>query len=156
MITSYSSYPLDTCSYCQSFDHDVNSCPYYDVSNEAHVRLNAMIETMNGQYTHFLSEMRKCGLLHETDPSLPSLRLKSSLYDDCKSSLPLKSNIVDDAPSTDLEEVFDHPLTSLTLVAPSFFSAPMDTSVSDLALLATPLSLPQCIGLEMSEISFYG
>ena len=24
----YSSYPQDECSYCQSSDHDVNSCPY--------------------------------------------------------------------------------------------------------------------------------
>ena len=26
----YSSYPLNACSYCQSFDHDANSCPYYN------------------------------------------------------------------------------------------------------------------------------
>jgi len=37
-----SSYPLDVCSHCQSCDHDVNSCPYYDVSDKAY-ELNAMI-----------------------------------------------------------------------------------------------------------------
>jgi len=43
----YSSYPNDICSCCQSSNYDVNSLPYYDVSNEAYARLNAMIETMN-------------------------------------------------------------------------------------------------------------
>ena len=43
----YSSFPLDVCSYCQSYDHDVNSCPYYGISNESYARLNAIIETMN-------------------------------------------------------------------------------------------------------------
>jgi len=28
-----SSCPLDVCPYSQSSDHDLNSCPYYDVSN---------------------------------------------------------------------------------------------------------------------------
>jgi len=34
-----------------------------------------------------------------------------------------------------------------------FSSTPIDTIVSDLALLASPLSLAQCIGLEMGEPS---
>jgi len=42
-----SSYPLDICSYCQSFDHEVNPCPYYDISNESYARLSAMIESRN-------------------------------------------------------------------------------------------------------------
>jgi len=54
---------------------------------------------------------------------------------------------------TDLEEVFDPPLTSLPLVAPFFSNTHMDTSVSDLTLLASPLPLAQYTGLEMSEIS---
>jgi len=74
---------------------------------------------MNEQHTHFVSEMRKCGLLHETDPSLPFPQLESTLYEDCKSSLSLDSNVVDDASLTDLEEVFDPPLTSLSFAAPS-------------------------------------
>ena len=41
--------------------------------------------------------MNEFGLLHETDPSLPFSRLEASLYDDCESSLPLESNVVDDA-----------------------------------------------------------
>ena len=32
-VIHHSSYPLGVCSYCQSFDHDVNSCPYCDVSD---------------------------------------------------------------------------------------------------------------------------
>ena len=43
----HSSSPLGVCSYCQSFDHYMNSCPYYGVSDESYARLNAMIETMN-------------------------------------------------------------------------------------------------------------
>jgi len=54
----------------------VNSYPYYNVSDEAYTRLNAMIETMNDLHEHFASEMRKCGLLYETDPSIPSLDLR--------------------------------------------------------------------------------
>jgi len=105
----YSSSPYDVCSYCQSSNHYVNSCPYYDVPDEVYARLNAMIETMNDRHEHFVSEKRKCALLYETDPNLPIPRLESSLYDDYKSSLTLESYVVNDAPLTDLEEVFDLP-----------------------------------------------
>jgi len=84
----YSSYPHDVCSYCQFSDHDVNSCPCYDIFDELYARLNAIIETTNERHEHFLSEMREFGLLHETDSSPPIPRLESSLYDDYKSSLP--------------------------------------------------------------------
>jgi len=77
----HSSYPLDVCSYCQSFDHDVSSCPYNDVFDEAYARLNAMIETMNERHEYFVSEMREFSLLKETDPSLPTPRLELSPYD---------------------------------------------------------------------------
>jgi len=73
--------------------------------------------------------MKEFGLLYKTDPSLPFLRFKASLYDNCESFLPLESNIVDNAPLTDLEEEFDPPLTSLSFVAPFFSSIPMDTRV---------------------------
>jgi len=43
----HSSFPHVVCSYCQSFDHDVNYCPYYDVFDESNDGLNAMIQTMN-------------------------------------------------------------------------------------------------------------
>ena len=66
-----------------------------------------MIETMNERYEHFISEMREFGLLYETDPSPPFPRLESSLYGNFESSLPLESNVVNDAPLTNLEEVFD-------------------------------------------------
>jgi len=98
--------------------------------------------------------MRECSLLHQTDPSLPFPRLEARLYDDCESFFPLKSNVVSDAPLTDLEEVFDPPLTPLTFVALSFSSTPMDTSVSDSILLASPLPLAQCTGLEIGETSW--
>jgi len=61
----------------------VNSCRYCDVSDKEYDQLNAMIETMKEQHTHFLSEMREFGLLYEADPSLPFPRLEASLYDDC-------------------------------------------------------------------------
>jgi len=95
----------------------VNSCPYYDIFNEAYARLNAMIETINERHKHFVNEMREFRLLHEIDIGLPIPRLEFSLYDDYESSLPPESNVVDDAPLTNLEEVVDPPLTSLPLVA---------------------------------------
>jgi len=70
------SYPHVVCSYCQSFDHDMNFCPYYDVSSESYGRLNAIIETINEQHKHCVSEMREWGLLHEIHPSLPSVYLR--------------------------------------------------------------------------------
>ena len=100
-----------------------------------------MIETINDRHEHFVSEIREFSLLHEIDPSLPIPRLKSSLYDDCESSLPLASNIVDDAPLINLKEVFDPHLTSLSFVAPSFSSTLTDTGINDLTLLACPLPL---------------
>ena len=57
-----------------------------------------MKEIMNEQHMHFVSKMRECGSLHETNPSLPFLRLEDSLYDDRESSLFPESNVVDDAP----------------------------------------------------------
>jgi len=130
----------------------VNSCPYYDISNESYARLNAITGTMNERHEHFVSEMREFGLLHETDPSLPIPRFECSLCDDCGSFLPLKSNVVDDASLTDLEEVFDPPLSSLPLVALSFSNTLVATSVSNSTFLASPLPLAQCTGLEMGEI----
>ena len=44
----------------------MNSCPYYDVSDECYARLDAMIGTMNKQHEHFVSWMTECSLLHET------------------------------------------------------------------------------------------
>ena len=73
--------------------------------------------------------------MHETGLSLPIPRPESSLYDDYESSLPLESNIINYAPLTDLEEVFDSRLSSLPLIAPSSSSTPVATSVSDSALL---------------------
>jgi len=131
----------------------VNFYSFDDVSGESYARLNAMIETMNEQHEHVISEMMAFGLLNETDPSIPSPRFDASLYNDCESFLPLESNIIDDTTLTDLEEAFDLSLTSLPFVAPFFSSTPMDTSVSDLILLASPLYLAQCMGLEIGKIS---
>ena len=97
-----------------------------------------MIGTMNERDGHFVSEMREFRLLQEINCSLPVLRLESSLYDDCESFLSLEYNIVDDAPLTHLEEAFDPPLTSLPLVASSFSSFVVASSISDLTLLSFP------------------
>ena len=90
--------------------------------------------------------MREFGLLHNTHPSLPIPRLDSSLFDYYESSLPLESNIIDDAPLTDLGEVFDPSLASLPLSAPSFSSTPVVTGVSDSTLLASPFPLASAQG----------
>ena len=77
-----------------------------------------------------------------------NLRLVSNGYE---SFLPLESNVVDDTPLIELEEVFDAPLTSSSFVALSFSSTPMDTSVTDLILLASSLHLAHYTGLEMGD-----
>jgi len=147
----YFSSPLDACSYCQSFDHDVNSCPSYDVFIDSCARLTVLMETIKEQQDQFVSELREFSLLHEIDPSLPIPKLESNLHDDYASSVPLESSIVDNAPLTDLEEVFDPPLIYSPLVAPSSSSTPIITSSSDSTLLDSPFPLAQCTGLEVGE-----
>ena len=147
----YSFSPLDACSYCQSFDHDVNSCPSYDVFNDSCARLNVLMEKMKEQQDHFVSEKREFSLLYEIYPSLPIPRLESNLHDDYAFSLPLESNVVDDAPLPNLEEVFAPSLTFLPLVAPSFSSTPVATSICGSTFLTSPLPLAQCMGLEMGK-----
>ena len=46
----FQAYSPLVCSYYQSFDHDVNSYPYYDVSNKCYARLDAMTGIMNEQH----------------------------------------------------------------------------------------------------------
>ena len=82
-------------SYCQYFDLDVNySCPCYDIFDECYARLNSIIETMNERHECFVSEIKKSGILCETNPSLPSPRIEVMFYDDYESSFPLESNFV--------------------------------------------------------------
>ena len=123
----------------------MNSCLYYDVFDESYARLNAIIETMNDQHRGFVIEMMEFSLLHETDPNLPSSRLEANLYDNCESFLLLESNLVDDAPLASL--------ASLPIVAPSFSSTPIDTTISDLILLASALPLTHSTGFEMGGLS---
>jgi len=110
------------CFYFQYFDHDVNSYPYHDVSDESYARLNAMIETMNEQYPHFVNEKREFDLLYWTDPSLPSSRHEASLFDGYESSLLLESNFIDDARSTNIGEVLDSPMTFCHLLLRLFLA----------------------------------
>ena len=67
--------------------------------------------------------------------------------------IPQESNVVDDTHLTNLEEVFDPPFTSFLITVPSFSSTPMDTTISDLTLPASPFPLAQHTGLEMGKIS---
>jgi len=130
----------------------VNFCPYYDLFDESYVRFNATIETMNEQHKCFVGD--DCEPDCETDPNQSSLRPEASLYDDCEPSLPLTFNFVDDLEEMfDLEEVFDPSLTSLMFVASSSSSTLIDTNVSDLILLVSPLHLAQCMVLEIGESS---
>ena len=80
------SYDLHThsplvCSYCQSFNHDASSCPYYDIFDACYVKLNAIIETTTEGHECFVGKMREYGRLHEIDPSPSSPRLVVSLND---------------------------------------------------------------------------
>jgi len=96
--------------------------------------------------------MREFGLLHETDLSLSSPRSAASLFDDCESAIPLEFDFVDDAHLIDLKVELNPPLSSLPFVALTFSSTPIDTIVTNLALLASLLPLAQCTGLEMGEV----
>jgi len=55
--------------------------PYYDVFNESYAGHNAILVIMNERHEHLIRRMRKCDLLDETNPGLPSLGLEASLYD---------------------------------------------------------------------------
>ena len=131
----------------------MHSYPYYDISDQCYTRLNIMIGTMHEQYIYFVSDMRECGLLHGTNPNLTSPKLAVNLYEDCEFSLPLELSFVDDIPYINLEEAPALILTSSSLVAPSFTSTLIGTTVSALTLHASPLPLAQCTRLEMSETS---
>jgi len=75
-------------SYCQSFDHDANSYPYYDISNACYVRLNALIETMNARHECFVAKTKKCAYCMRPIPVylLIDLRLVSIMI----TSLPFR------------------------------------------------------------------
>ena len=79
------------------------------------------------QHKCFLDEIRQFGLLSGIERSLLFLRLKAGFYDDCKSSILLETDFVDDAPLTDLREMLDplmpfkpHTPTSLVTTKPWF------------------------------------
>ena len=135
------------CSYCQPVDHDANSCPYYDISDDCYPNLNALIETMNERLNCFVDMMRERGILHEIDPCPSCPRLEVSLCDDYESSLALEPAFITQTPLTGLEEVIDPPS-----VAPSLSSTPNDTTDGVVSYLSSPLRLAQCTGLELSLI----
>ena len=111
------------------------------------------MEKMNKQQRNFVSEVRDFDLLYETNPSLLSSRLKTSLCDDYEFFHLLESNFVDNATLNGLGEAFDLPSTYLLFVAQSFSSMLADTTVSEFTLLASPLPLVQCMGSEMGNLS---
>ena len=94
----------------------MSSYLHYDVFGERYANFGAMMGITNEPLKDFASEMRKCGILHGTDPSTSFPRLEASLYDDCKSSFTLGLNLIDDTPSTDQEEASHPSLTSSSLV----------------------------------------
>jgi len=149
----HSSYPHVVCSYCQFFDHDMNSYPYYDAFDKSYARLTVVIGIMNKQHAHFVSKMRECPLVIRPNLVCPSLDLRLVFVMIVSLPFPLESNVVDDPPLTNLKEVFHPSITSLPLVASSFSSTLIATSVRDLTLLASPLPLAHCMRLEMDEIS---
>ena len=48
----------------------MNSCLYYDASDECYVKPDVIIGIMNERHHCFVSEMMERDILHETDPSL--------------------------------------------------------------------------------------
>jgi len=78
---------------------------------------------------------------------------EASLCDNYESSLPQEFIFVDDASSTDVEEAFDPPLSSLPLLS---ISTLIDTTISGLTLLASLLPLAQCTVIQMSKPPYRG
>ena len=78
-------------------------------SDACYAKLNAVIETMNERHKCFVSEMRECGLLYGTDPSLFFPKLEVSLYDNYESSLPIEPDFMGDTLLTGLEKVIGLP-----------------------------------------------
>ena len=130
------------CSYYQSLDHDVNSCPYYYISDEFYARIYAMIEKMNERHMHFVGEMREYSILCETNPSLSFPSLEVSLNDNYESSLPLEADLMVHALLTGLEEAIGPPMIFSPFVISSSFSTLRDTVIGDLTLLVSFLPLP--------------
>lgn len=77
-----------------------------------------MTEALNERHKYFVSEIRGCSLLHETDPYLYFARLNASLYDDCALMLLLEPNFIVDTTLTSLEEAFDPQLLYHLLLYP--------------------------------------
>ena len=96
-------YPHVVCSNFQSFDHDANSCPYYDIFDKCYAKFNTVIETLNEQYTHFVSEMKEYGLMYETNPGLPFFGPKANLYGEYGSLLTLEVVSTANTPLTNLD-----------------------------------------------------
>ena len=79
-------------SNCHSLDHDVNSYPCYVIVDKGFLRLNNMIEMMNGQYAKFELYLQEYHLPHETDLSLSCSRPKKESF------FPLESDFIVDTP----------------------------------------------------------
>ena len=105
-----------------------------------YAKLDAIIVALNEQHEYFVSEMKECGILHGTNPSLASPGFEVSLNDDYEYySLPLEPNFIAYMSLTGLEEVIDCPLISPPFVASSLSSTLRDTTEDVLRLLSSPI-----------------
>lgn len=122
------------CCYCQSCDHEVNSCP------EFYANLEYMLEKRSSELTKLANmieivEEQQCRLAymireyneHKTNLSLGSPILTICPYEDCESSLPSESDLHDDIPLTNQKEVVDSPSTLSTFAHIPEPNPPRDT-----------------------------
>jgi len=73
-------------SYWQSFDHNANSYPYYDILDAYYAIFNTVIETMNERHEYFAGKMRECA--YYMRPTLVHLLLDLRLVSIMIMSLP--------------------------------------------------------------------
>lgn len=119
------------CTYCQSYNHNTNSCPHHSISNAPYVGLEKLVEKFVENCSRISNECRELGLVHEIDSSPSSSRHEVCRYDDCESSFPRGLDSNNDKTLTYLEEESDLHLL------PSFVNLHLDPY---LAHLGTPLS----------------
>jgi len=101
-----------------------------------------MIEKMNKQQANFANKMREYDLSHETDLRFSSPKLDVCLCDDDASFSPLESG---------LEAVFDPPLITPSLVAPSSTSIFRDNTTLIMTFPDPPFPLTQSTEFEVGE-----
>jgi len=134
-------YAPPVCEIYRCSNHASNSCPY-SISDGGFARLSNMIETIKEQQITFANKIQEYNLSPDTDLSSSSSRLDVNLCDDDASSHTLVSG---------LEEVLDHPLTTLPPVTPFLPNTLRDNTSLHTTYPNPPFPLAQSIEFKGGE-----